>query len=372
MNAPITFDFVGAVLLTAVAATWLARRASDFHLIDRPQGRKRHAEPTPVIGGLAMTAGIIGVHLPPASPDPALTGFVLAAGIVVVAGVLDDMHDVQWWWRISAQMLAALVMIHVGGVQVEQIGRVFDRAPTSLGALSVPVTIVATVGVINAMNMADGSDGLAGSLAFAAVCMIIAAALYVGNESLAWGLVPVLGAILVFLWFNMRTPWRSRAAVFMGNAGSSLLGFTIVWATFRLTQHEAHVLTPVLAPWFLAPPIIDCLTLIVRRIKAGKSPFHADRGHMHHLLQDAGFTPIGIVLLLTSTSFALGLTAAVLVRSDVPDHYLVVAFIALTLAYYWLTSRRQRSRRAFAALHAWLCSIDGRPVKPAPARMEEF
>ena len=373
MEYPVTLDIASAMVLTAVALWWLRQHASDYHLIDSPQGRKRHAAPTPVVGGLAMAIGIIGVYLRPSNADSAFTGFLLAGGIVVVAGVLDDMHDLRWWWRIGAQVLAALVMINVGGVQVEQIGRIFDRAPTSLGMLSVPVTIFATVGVINAMNMADGSDGLAGALAFAAFSMIIAAALYIGNDALALGLVPVLGAILVFLWFNMRTPWRSRAAAFMGNAGSAFLGFMIVWATFRLTQHRAHVLTPVLAPWFLAPPIIDCLTLIVRRIKSGRSPFHADRRHMHHLLQDAGFTPTGIVLLLTGTSLMLGFAAAVVVRAGVPDYWLVIAFVALTLGYYWVTSRKQRAERAFRRLHDWLAPRrrDAAPADGA-AHVEEF
>jgi UDP-GlcNAc:undecaprenyl-phosphate/decaprenyl-phosphate GlcNAc-1-phosphate transferase len=359
------------VFITSIVLVSLVRSAPRLGLVDHPHGRKRHPHPTPVVGGLAMAIGATVIYPTLWFVSAPVVAFLIAAAILTVTGILDDLHDLRWWWRIGAQVIAAFVLIQIGGVQVEQIGRVFEREPTSLGMLSIPVTVVATVGVINALNMCDGADGLAGSLALAAMTMIMAAAMYVGNDLLAQHLMPVMGAILAFLWFNVRVPWRPNAAVFMGNAGSAFLGLTIVWATFRLTQHTEHVLTPVLAPYFLAPPIIDCLTLIMRRLKAGKSPFHADRGHMHHLLQDAGFSPGQIALLLCSTSFALGLGAALAVKAKIPEYWLVIIFIAMTFGYYWLTAKRARVRHVFGGLYLWLVPKRVRATVKAN-RVEEF
>jgi len=128
----------------------------------------------------------------------------------------------------------------------------------------VPFTVFATVGLINAMNMIDGSDGLAGSLGFAALVMLCAAALYAGNLALANRALAVAGAVAGFLFWNLRFPWRTRARTFMGDAGSGFLGLVVAWVAFRLTQNPGHPVTPILAVWLLPIPVMDCLVLIVR------------------------------------------------------------------------------------------------------------
>jgi UDP-N-acetyl-D-galactosamine dehydrogenase len=339
-------------------------------LLDHPGGRKDHGHPTPLIGGLAMAIGImIPVAIDGAYPRSYL-GFMLGATLLVAVGLLDDIKDVRWWWRVVAQVTAALVMVYVGGVRVEYLGQVFGAEAFDLGVWSVPFTVFATVGVINAFNMSDGVDGLAGCLAVAALTMYCAAAVYSGNTFMVDRLAPVIAAVSVFLLFNMRHPWRSRARVFMGNAGSAFLGYLIAWTCFRLTQNQNHPVTPVLAPWFVAPPIIDCLTLIVRRAKQGRSPFAAGRDHMHHLLLDAGFSPTQVALGLTAVSFALGLAAALALYTDrIPDTLLVVAFVALTVAYYWFTRDWQRAIaavRRFAPRRAPPDSSQESPAMPEP------
>jgi UDP-GlcNAc:undecaprenyl-phosphate/decaprenyl-phosphate GlcNAc-1-phosphate transferase len=334
-------------LLTAAivaAMLWILEPvAYRLGLLDHPGGRKDHGHPTPLIGGLAMAVGImVPVALVGEYPRSYL-GFMLGGSLLVVIGLLDDVQDVRWWWRLLAQATAALVMIYVGGVRVEYLGQFIGAESFDLGIWSVPFTVFATVGVINAFNMCDGVDGLAGSLAVAALSMYCAAAIYSGNTFMVDRLSPVIAAVSVFLVFNMRHPWRARARVFMGNAGSAFLGYLIAWTCFRLTQNQAHPVTPVLAPWLVAPPIIDCLVLLVRRLKQGRSPFAAGRDHMHHLLLDAGFSPTQVALGMTALSFALGLTAALALRIGIPDSVMALAFVALTIGYYVLTRDWQRA-----------------------------
>lgn len=322
----------------------LARR---MKLLDHPGGRKDHHAPTPIHGGLAVAIGTIIPGLLLTEPTQPLIGLGIAAVVLVVVGVIDDLIDLRWWARVLAQVAAALILIYVGGVKVEQIGPVFGLSVTSLGYLSAPFTVAATVGLINALNMADGLDGLAGSLAFCAFVMLIAAAVYAGNTELLNGLVAMAGAVLGFLAFNLRLPWRSRARVFLGNSGSAYLGLIIAWASFRLTQNPFHPVSPVLAPFLIAPPVIDCLVLIARRMLHRKSPFSADRTHAHHLLLDVGLPVTMVVGVLCGLSLVLGLAAGVALLVKVPQWLFLATYGAMTLGYFAIT---MSPRRTIAAL----------------------
>ena len=215
----------------------LARRIG---LLDHPGGRKDHAAPTPVTGGLAIAIGTIIPALLLTHISPQLMGLGVAAAILLITGVIDDLMDLRWQIRILAQAVAGLAIALIGDVKVEQIGPVFGLGELALGWLSIPFTVLATVGLINALNMCDGLDGLAGSLALCALLMLIAASIYAGNRDLTYGLVLIAGAVAGFLAFNLRTPWRKRAGVFLGNSGSAYLGLVIAWASFRLTQNPGY------------------------------------------------------------------------------------------------------------------------------------
>lgn len=344
-----------AALVTGLLLWLLLPVAGRLGLVDRPGGRKMHARPTPVIGGIAMAGGVAAALIVPGFVPPVLAAFSVAAGLLMFVGTLDDLYDIRWHWRVLAQVAAALIMIYWGGVRVETIGPIFSHEPVQLGLLSVPFTVFATVSVINAVNMCDGVDGLAGTLSFLALGMLATAAYYAGNTGLVAALLPMLAAIAAFLMFNMRLPWQREARVFMGNAGSAFLGFTIIWVAFRLTQNPAHPVSPVLAPWLVAAPLVDTVVLFVRRIAGGKSPFAADTEHMHHLLLAAGFTPAQLVAGLSALSCLLGLGAALLFMFKlVSATQLVIAFVAMTLGYFWLTMRRERAVALFARLHQQL------------------
>lgn len=341
--------------LTALLLWLLQPLAHRFGLVDRPGGRKHHSLPTPITGGLAIAAAILVTIYATNNHSSSSAAYACGALLLIVVGLLDDAYDLRWWWRIIAQVCAGLIMVYWGGVQVGYVGYLFTDAPILLGGWAIPFTIFATVGIINAINMCDGTDGLAGSLCLVALVMVGAAALYAGNDSLFTGLLPMMAAILAFLAFNMRFPWQRRAKVFMGNAGSAFLGFTIAWVVFRLTQNAAHPVSPVLAPWLLAPPLIDCLVLIARRLKLGRSPFSADRDHMHHLLLEAGFSPNAVTAGLTLVSVTIGLSAALALRTNAgSEGHLVLGFIAMVAGYYWLTAQRSRAVVAFQKLRAIL------------------
>ena len=354
--------------LVAGLLTWIALRllqpvATRLDLFDHPKGRKDHDQPTPVTGGLAMALGAMVVsYFLIDEPGWTFAGFLLGGSLLVAVGLLDDKYDLPWWVRIGVQVLATLCMIYIGGVQVERLGPVFGFGDSALGALSVPFTVFATVGLINAINMIDGADGLAGSLVLTALVMLAAAALYAGNDALA-SLIAVLGgAVAGFLAYNLRLPWRPRASLFMGNAGSAFLGFAIAWAAFRLTQNPLHEVSPVLALWLVPIPVMDTLVLMMRRVRHRKSPFLADRNHIHHLMLEAGIGPTRTALMLSLFSALCGFLAAVSQRQlDLPEPFLLAAFVLLCVAWFWLTRQRDRAVSFLARFRwSWPSWVGGR------------
>ena len=354
-------NFAIAFSLT-LAGQWLLNPyAQHLGLLDHPAGRKDHACPTPTTGGIAMLVGVLiaGIFLVDARSAASL-GFALAAIIVIVLGVLDDKYDLSWKVRIGGQAVAALIMIYLGGIRVEQLGDIFDLKAGSLGLFSVPFTVFITIGIINAINMIDGADGLAGLLVLCALVMLDAAALYSGNAAVSHRLPILIGAVAGFLIYNLRFPWQPRAKIFMGNAGSAFLGLAIACFVIRLTQSSTHPVSPVLGPWLVIVPILDCLVLMIRRTRRKRSPFSADRDHIHHLMIEGGFGPTQAAFGLALFSCVCGLFAATILRLHVAHVVLVAVFVGLGVLWYWLTARRTRAVNFFR----WLRG-------PAPAHSDD-
>jgi UDP-GlcNAc:undecaprenyl-phosphate/decaprenyl-phosphate GlcNAc-1-phosphate transferase len=334
----------GAAFVLTIVLTVLIRPLATFMgLLARPGGHRTHSLPTPVVGGMAILLAIIpiGLFLMPLTAPIRSLG--LAAVLILAAGIVDDLFDLRWYYRFCVQVAAALIVIYVGGVRVEEIGPVFGLQAHTLGVFSPLFTVVATVGLINAINFADGIDGLAGFLTLTAMAMLASAAIYAGNTRVADGLVLMFGAVSAFLLFNLRTPWNPRAQVFLGNSGAELLGLIIAFASFRLTQNVNHPVAPVLAPFLIAPPVIDCLVLAARRLRRGVSPFHADRNHMHHLMQDAGYSATATTVVISAASMFIGLCAALAMRAHIAPPWFLATFLGLTIGYYLFTGRRDRA-----------------------------
>jgi UDP-GlcNAc:undecaprenyl-phosphate GlcNAc-1-phosphate transferase len=345
--------FVVSLGATVLAMWALFPFAHRLGLVDHPVGRKDHAQSTPATGGVAMYLGLLIAALATLPLSAAMGSLLVAGALLVGTGWLDELHDLRWYWRILIQVAAALILIYGGGVRIEQIGPVFGAGAASLGALSVPLTVIATVGLINALNMIDGIDGLAGTLMLAALVMVLAAAGYSGNDGLAERATVLIGAVVGFLLFNFRFPGRRRAHAFMGNSGSALLGLVVAWSCFRLTQNEGHPVSPVFALWLAPVPVIDCLTLIVRRLRAGRSPFSADHDHVHHIMRDAGFSPLSTALGLAVFTGLCGLAVGQCLRWNVPEPLLLAAYGVVLVLWFALTANRARAVAFFRVARFW-------------------
>jgi UDP-GlcNAc:undecaprenyl-phosphate GlcNAc-1-phosphate transferase len=330
-------------LVSVVMLVALIRHAGFFDLVDHPRGRKDHVAPVPVIGGIAMLVAIAAGLVVAGPMSAEVIGLLACGGLMVMVGVLDDRFDLNWRWRILGQTLAAALLALFAGVSLQHLGRLDESTYLSLGWAAVPFTVFAVVGLINAVNMIDGVDGLAGTLVL--ISLVLMAVLYPGGSPDFLMVLAVSAvAIAVFLAFNSRLPGRARALTFMGNSGSAFLGLLLAWAAIRLTHDSVPAVTPALAPWLVALPIMDCLVLIVRRMREGRSPFDADRCHFHHLLLDRSWRVPSVVIVAALVHLGLGLFGLALHALGMPDLGLIVAFIAMTVVHYfvsgWLRAER--------------------------------
>ncbi len=334
-----TAFFVATILIWGLRPV-----AQRIGLVDHPGGRKLHAHPTPLVGGIAM---FVAFALAVLTLDIPLSGHrALFAGmlVLILVGVLDDLQELSARTRFAAQILAGLLMTVGAGVVLQDLGELLlpDQL-VALGILATPFTVFAVVGVINAVNMSDGLDGLAGSMVLVAVASLLLI-LWPSGEREAIAVLLLLAAVtLAFLGFNLRP--RGRALVFMGDAGSMFLGFVLAWFLVRLSQGEGRLFAPVTALWIFAVPLIDTVTMMIRRLRLGRSPFTADREHFHHILLAAGFTPkqtVGVMVLLASAAAAVGLAGHFL---GVPEHWMFWGFLAVSLLHYRAIMRAWQVKR---------------------------
>ncbi len=344
-------NFACSALISFLIIKMLIPFSNRIGLLDKPDERKQHAIPTPPIGGFGVFLGILLPFLYVEGLSQEFIGFAAGSMLLVLIGALDDKYQIHWKTRIAIQILAALSIIYISGVRAEHVGPLFGFGDIELGWLSVPFTVFVTLGLINAMNMFDGIDGLVGVVCSAVAVMFICAALYSGAYDVALGLFWVLGAMAGFLWFNLRRPGQKSARVFLGDAGSGFIGFLLAFIIFRLTQNEAHPISPILGPFLLAPPIIDCLTLIVHRLRRGKSPFAAGRDHAHHLMLDAGFSVNQIVSYIMLLTCATGLFGALAMYFNVPEPLMVMCYLFALFSWLWITETEQRAKAYFQWVH---------------------
>jgi UDP-GlcNAc:undecaprenyl-phosphate GlcNAc-1-phosphate transferase len=352
----ILFYFLIAFLVSAGTIRLLLPLAQRWNWVDHPNHRKNHDAPTPVIGGLGVFVGIaVPVFLANGLNNYAV-GWFCGALLLVIVGLIDDRIDVRWYIRLAVQIVAALCLIYIADTRAAHLGPLFGLPDIETGWLSVPLSIIAIVGLINALNMADGIDGLVGSLVVASMLMFISAGMYAGLPEITFRLTWVIGAVVGFLWFNLRFGKQTRARVFLGDTGSALLGYTIAYIAFRLTQNPVHPISPILAPYFIAIPVIDCLVLMLRRWRNGQSPVHADRNHIHHLLLDAGFSVTQTVRFLVLLSFLIGLAAAAWLSLDFlyEKAVLLINFILMTLIWYALSADRERIVAKLSRIHGFM------------------
>jgi UDP-GlcNAc:undecaprenyl-phosphate GlcNAc-1-phosphate transferase len=322
-----------ACLLTALLVVWLRRPAQRFGLLDHAGGRKRHGASIPLTGGIAMTAGFFVTLLISAPVLSIYAVLLVALALLAAIGLLDDLGEVSPRGKLTVQLLAALFMTSWAGHFLIDLGDLFARGPFELHNWGIPLTVFATVAVINGFNMLDGIDGLAGGLAFCVLGFFAVFSAVLGDVYAYKFLVVLLGAVAGFLVFNLPHPWRGLRRTFMGDTGSLILGFVVAWFSIELTQRGGQRVPPVVMLWVVGVVLLDLFTVTVRRVLRRRDPALPDRGHVHHVLLRRGLDAQQALVWLLAANLLLGLAGTLMWLGGVPDYVSFGGFLAVTAVY---------------------------------------
>ena len=293
--------FLIALMLTPLAA----RLALWTGAVDQPRNRHQHAKPTPKLGGLPLFVALcaaIGVSLLYPRTDAyemlRLAGLFLGSVLLFAVGAYDDYRELSAAPQLVAQILAAGIAV-TSGVLIRELSNPFDGQLIPFETwFAVLFTLFWLVGMMNTINWLDGIDGLAAGVVVLAGFMLFAHTFHLGQNSLALLALALIGSVLGFLLFNFHP-----AQMFMGSAGANVLGFVLGALSII---GGAKVGTALLV---LGIPILDVAWQIINRLRAGRSPFAADRGHLHHRLLDLGMSQRTIVFLYYALTVFFGALA---------------------------------------------------------------
>jgi len=298
--------------------------------IDEPDGRKVHQGIMPRTGGLSIGLSLLVSGFLFSMVDRVSAGFAVGATIVLLTGLADDIWRIRPTVKFAGEILAALAFVLISGLTLDNFGNLFGLGDIHSGSWAVPVTVFAIIGVINAMNLSDGLDGLASGLSLIACFFIVFFALSTGKWNCLALSMALGGSLLGFLYYNMHP-----ARIFMGDSGSLLLGFSLAALSIMMTQHlfEGETpLKPITMALILALPIMDTVLVMGRRLLLGKNPFHPDKTHLHHRLMDLGLPHQAVVPTMYVVMTVFGVLAILL--TGIPEWVqLAMGLFTITILY---------------------------------------
>lgn len=306
-------------LCSLLACLLLARLAPYLSLMDRPDARKQHGRAVPVVGGLAILISyFLALKLRGLSGN--LSEAILPVGFLLLVGMVDDARPMPARLKLIGQFVAAWLLLKTTG---------YAQTGSFMLWLICLIGIVATV---NAINMSDGADGLAGGYVIVALGFLCALALGTGHQVVVLLVVGLMAAVAGFLVCNARHPWLARAHVFMGDAGAMTLGLLLCWFFIVLTRTPGSDIPAALLLYACGLPLMDMVTVATRRMLNGRNPMRADRTHLHHLLMLEGMRVELSVVLLWALQVSLAGLGFLLWRMGAGTLVLVLVWLFMLVA----------------------------------------
>ncbi|MBE4221596.1 UDP-N-acetylglucosamine--undecaprenyl-phosphate N-acetylglucosaminephosphotransferase, partial [Vibrio parahaemolyticus] len=324
---------------SSFATLFLMRKvAKSIGLVDKPNERKLHEGAVPLIGGISIC--IVLTQFLTFKPEVIEYSWLYVGSIALLTliGAIDDKIDLSFKIRMGVQAGLSLVMIHIAGIELHSLGNMFGFGEINLGWTGIVITVLAVIGAINAFNMVDGIDGLLGGLSIVTFGALAYLLRVDAQHGLAYFCVVIIVAMLPYIFMNLGILGRARK-VFMGDAGSMMIGFTVIWLLLGVSQAESKpLMRPVTALWLIAVPLMDMTAIMIRRIRRGDSPFKPDREHLHHIFQRLGLSSkqtLVVICLIASAYAAFGIYGELTGLSEAIMFY---SFIACFVAYCFILS----------------------------------
>lgn len=319
-----------AAIITFLTMPIIRRLSEKVGAVATPGGRRLHQNVVPLSGGVAIFLGFLVAILFFNRASSEIMGYLIGGTIITGIGLVDDIFELPPIAKFFGQILATLVVISAG-VNIEFVGNLGagNNGLYYLGFLSLPFTFFWIIGITNAINFLDGIDGLAGGVAGIAAWTLGTVALISGRYDAAVLSFTLGAAAFAFLPYNFSN--NPRRKIFMGDAGSSFLGYSLAVLSILGMVKVAAAFSMLIPIMILAIPIFDTGFAIVRRVLSGKSPFEADRLHLHHRIMNKGFSQKQTTFTIYAVSIILGFLAVLSVKLNSIISLVIFMIAALIL-----------------------------------------
>jgi len=339
-------SFFWAFLISLFAIPSIIQVAHKKQLLDTPNRRRLHISLTPRLGGLAIFAGFISALTIFGIMNNAVQKLIAATIVIFFIGLKDDMVSVSAFKKFFVQFLAASIILFLGDIRIVNFHGVLNLWEIDNG-ISYFFTLIVILGITNAMNLIDGLDGLAASLAITASAVYGIIFLVSGNESQhTYAIIcfSLIGSLLGFLKYNIH-----KAIIFMGDTGSLISGFILAFLAIEVvniqTDNSQLTIMPALAIAGIIIPVSDTIRVFILRLLSGESPFAPDKNHLHHRLTDIGISQPLIVL--TEVLYTLINVFAVFICSYLGNTILILSmFIIIGILYLSIELIYKAKKRA--------------------------
>ncbi len=353
-------SFLVACFVSILAIPVVIKIAELKSLMEKPGERRAHKVPTPTLGGVAIFAAILIAYFlwPSLDQTDVYRTNLSIAGMTILffTGIKDDLVGIDPNKKIVFQVLAAMILIFFGDLRVDYLYDIMGFHHINI-VVSILLTCFIFIALTNAINLIDGIDGLAAGIATIASGTFGGWFLLTNHFAMACMAFTLAGALLGFMRFN----FSRTSKIFMGNTGSLIIGFMLAFFAVRFVslnasyryEPTAFFNAPIIAIVILIVPIFDTLRVFLVRILAGRSPFSADRNHMHHILLDNGLTHMQatavmcVASLLNTMLFLffhrdISNTASLLILGGMFGLYMLTSFTLKMRAMYINTHPRRR------------------------------
>lgn len=298
--------FIIGLVLVYVSIPVIVRISKEKHLYDEPNERRLHKVVVPNLGGIAIFIGISIATLLSLHHLEFIEFRYIQASLIILffIGIKDDILIISARKKFIAQVLCALILIIPGGIRFTNLHGILGLNEINY-FLSVAITLLAIVAIINATNLVDGIDGLAASIGIFSSIIFGIKFLITDNEVYSILCSAIIGSLLAFLWFNV---YGRTNKIFLGDTGSLILGLLIAilviqYNEFALTTTPQEIsFSPVFSLAILATPLADMIRVFAVRMYNGKSPFAPDMNHVHHRLLKLGFSHFNSTIIIVLTN----------------------------------------------------------------------
>ncbi|MCL2396485.1 MAG: undecaprenyl/decaprenyl-phosphate alpha-N-acetylglucosaminyl 1-phosphate transferase [Defluviitaleaceae bacterium] len=304
--------------------------------VAKPSPRGMHKKPIPRMGGLAIVLGfmaamVVALFFMEELRTLQFAGFIVGGIIIVGLGMLDDIYELKAGIKFAVQIVAALVVVFTD-TRIIFVGWPLQEVFTTF---SIPITILWIVGIINALNLIDGVDGLAAGVTSIAALFLTVLCIMTGSPLAVVFAAALAGSCLGFLPRNF-----SPADVIMGDTGSTFLGYVLAVSSIIGVYKSYAALSVVIVVFALALPILDTVFVSIRRVLSGKAPWRPDRGHLHHKLIDRGYSQKQTVVILYIVSIIAGGIAILIAVQDI--RAVIIGLVLMLVLFSIIYAYRKR------------------------------